>query len=185
MWLVWIPAHVGIEGNEAADQLAKKAISFDQVSQPIPLSIQEAKPIIQNHLVSNWQLLWDTGTTADLYRQIVPTVSLNIKFSDPNRHLESTISKLRFNHNDLQANKYKIHGSDSPLCPTCHTEEDINHYLFDCMRYIDLQLDNYIAFSERDIPYTLPNMLGEHRVGTILTYEYILKTKRFSRLENV
>ena len=95
--------------------------------------------------------------------------------------LESTISKLRFNHNLLNANTFRVGGSTSPLCSVCQVEEDTNHFLFHCQRYSDFQLDTYIAFSERDIPYTLNNMLGEHRVGTILAYEYILKTERFGR----
>ena len=95
--------------------------------------------------------------------------------------METTISKLRFNHNSLNANIYRINCSTSPLCPVCPVEEDTNHFLFNCHKYSDLQLDNYIAFAERNIPYTLNNMLGEHRVATILIYEYMLKTQRFGK----
>ena len=161
--------------------VAKTAITFQTISQPIPLSIPEMKAVILSYLLSNWQLLWDTSITGEFYRQIVRTVSFNIKFADPNRMLETTISKLRFNHNSLNANTYIINCSTSPLCSLCLVEEDSNHFLFDCHRYSDLQLENYIAFAERDIPYTLNNMLGEHKVATILTYEYILKTKRFGQ----
>ena len=181
LWIVWIPAHVGIAGNETADQLAKTAIAFQNISQPIPLSIPEIKAVILAYLLSNWQLLRDTSTTGEFYRQLVPTVSFNIKFADPDRMLETTMSKLRFNHNSLNANTYRIHCSTSPLCPVCLIEEDANHFLLDCQQYSDFQLENYIAFAERDIPFTLNNMLGEHRVATILTYEYVLKTKRFSK----
>ena len=162
-----------------ADQLAKMATKFEVISQPIPLSIPEIRAVILSYLLSNWQLLWDTSVTGEFYKQLVPTVSFSIKFTDPNRMLETTISKLRFNHNSLNANTYRINCSDSPLCPVCLVEEDSNHFLLDCQKYSDLQLENYIAFAERDIPYTLNNMLGEHRVATILTYEYIIKTKRF------
>ena len=181
LWIVWIPAHVGISGNETADELAKTAIKFQDISQPIPLVIPEIKAVILSYLLSNWQLLWDTCITGEFYRQIVPTVSFDIKFSDTDRMLETTISRLRFNHNSLNANAYRVNGALSPLCSLCLVEEDTNHFLFDCQKYTDLQLETYIAFAERDIPYTLNNMLGEHRVATILAYEYILKTQRFCR----
>ena len=137
--LIHLKYHIGIIGNEIADQLAKEANNLDTISQPIPLSIAEIKNGIRSYLLTCCQLIWDTSTTGTFYKQLAPRVSYDIQFSDPNRVLESTISRLRFNHNSLNSNKYRVNSCPTPLCTTCQTEEDINHYLFDCTNYIDLQ----------------------------------------------
>lgn len=143
------------------------------------------KPLVLKYILSIWQLLWDTAETGAFYRALVPEVSLKIKFSDSNRAMETTLTRLRFNHNNLKANRYRVNCSDSPMCETCQVEESASHFLFDCIKYIDLQQDMFHAFRNHKIAYTINNMLGEHRIGAILTFQYITDTGRFDSFKDV
>ena len=58
--LEWIPSHTGIEGNEKADNLAKKALELPTIN-PIPLSLTESNRLITEHYRQLWQQEWSSN----------------------------------------------------------------------------------------------------------------------------
>ena len=132
---MWVPAHVGIIGNETADKLARKAIDHESPDIIIPLSISEFRPVLISYILHPWQVYWETIEAAELYKHIVPNVSTSIKFQDSNRSLETTITRLRLNHNQLNDNLARTGSNVSPLCGLCQDNETAHHFFFECFRY--------------------------------------------------
>ncbi|KAJ7983349.1 hypothetical protein DPEC_G00379960 [Dallia pectoralis] len=65
----WVPAHVGVEGNEAADRLEKKAQGEKEVSLVVKWSKGEAKSFVWGKVMESWQEQWDRGEKGrHLYR---------------------------------------------------------------------------------------------------------------------
>ena len=60
---LWVPAHVGVEGNEEADIFAKQAQKSNAINIKIPLSRAEVKSIISKHMYKICQESWDSMTT--------------------------------------------------------------------------------------------------------------------------
>ena len=54
---IWVPGHVGIRGNSAADSAAKFALDDDISVELIPFS--DLKPRTNKYILESWQSEWD------------------------------------------------------------------------------------------------------------------------------
>jgi ribonuclease HI len=61
LWFAWIPAHVGLRGNEIADALAKEGLKHEASDVTLSLSPSELRPVICSYICNMWQLLWYTS----------------------------------------------------------------------------------------------------------------------------
>ena len=69
--LCWIPSHIGIRGNEAADMAAKESLDQDITASQVPYT--DLKSHINHFISSKWQERWSSCRDNKLF-QIKPTL---------------------------------------------------------------------------------------------------------------
>ena len=69
--LAWVPSHVGIKGNEKADDLAKQALNFNVLDLKVPYT--DLKVNVNSVFKQKWQAQWNACPDNKLF-QINPTV---------------------------------------------------------------------------------------------------------------
>ena len=58
IFFCWIPSHIGIRGNEAADVAAKESLDFNITSSQVPYTY--LKPHINSFIANKWQERWSS-----------------------------------------------------------------------------------------------------------------------------
>ena len=61
----WLPSHVGIKGNEAADIKAKASLDLEISNFELPYT--DFKPFINRYILSKWQMSWERATFSKLH----------------------------------------------------------------------------------------------------------------------
>ena len=162
---VWIPSHVGIEGNELADALAKEATkSGEYLNLLLPYS--DFKFSV-NELLKKRHFKYlensDTNKGVFYFNNFYKT-SLNPWFKNSyysRRHI-TTLIRLRTNHHSLMESLYRKNMVASPMCMCGYHEETLEHFLWECSIYNNqrswflTQLEN-IQFP---FPYQSINLLS-------------------------
>ena len=67
----WLPGHMGIRGNEKADETAKSALSLPESNYKVPYT--DFKTSVLTYTQSFWQSQWDTGLFNKLH-SVKPTL---------------------------------------------------------------------------------------------------------------
>ena len=70
----WLPSHVGINGNEAADVKAKASLDLEISNFKLPCT--DFKPFINRYILYKWQSSWDRATFNKLHK-IKPVLGEN------------------------------------------------------------------------------------------------------------
>ena len=94
---IWVPSHVGLAGNTAADAAAKAALNLPVTNLAIPYS--DYNYLIRTHTLNQWQELWNSETQNKLFA-VEPTVNIVKSYRLPRRD-EIIIHRLRIGHTYL------------------------------------------------------------------------------------
>jgi ribonuclease HI len=185
----WVPGHEGIEGNERADEEAKKAAKgVTSHEWEIPIECRGTMPIsraaeIQRHnaeLNRQARNIFAKSPRAPFAHEIDPTMPsaafARITKDMPRRHA-SLLVQLRTGHIALNKYMHKIGKTNSPICAQCqNAQETVHHYLFRCPAYNEQRKRMEKALKRG--ANSIRTLLGGHKAMKHL-FRYIHDTKRF------
>ncbi|UYV79947.1 GRIN2B [Cordylochernes scorpioides] len=121
--LQWIPSHVGIEGNEAADVLAKKGTK-EPLPQKNKLTFKEIETVAKTKINKNWRI----PPKHSWYSGVNPGGALNIR----NRQHQTTLTRFRTGH--LKPLKIENNNKIYPTCPKCSLAPAAPEHILACIR---------------------------------------------------
>ncbi len=167
----WIPSHVGITGNEQADNAAKRA-TCQTIDTSIKVPHTDLKQKINSYLWKLRQTEWDNITYNKL-KAIKPTINTATKLCNlKNRHEESVMYRIRIGHTFL-THGYLIKREAPPECNFCQVTQTVEHILLHCPLYNACRSSQFTCTN-------LPELLdGKHNLNII---DFLKEIKIFDQL---
>lgn len=132
--LIWVPAHIGVIGNELADKCAKKAAGNSNVAIEVNYSEAEIKSIVKNIVKGKWQTLWDNGQTGRQFYNIQNKVGKG-RIMNRSKEEEDVLSRMRYGHTRLNKTLVIIKKHDDGNCELCECPESVEHVILQCPKY--------------------------------------------------
>ncbi|GFN93918.1 patatin-like phospholipase domain-containing protein 2 [Plakobranchus ocellatus] len=128
---VWIPAHVGIQGNENVDKLAKAALNRASCSGK-SICYSDLKPKINTYINSVWQRDWDAEGANKLH-EVLPNLGedLHRRGDGGGRKQETAMCRLPVGHTWL-TQSYLLKNEEQPFCYACDSLYTVRHILIEC-----------------------------------------------------
>ena len=140
----WIPSHIGIRGNEAADMAAKESLSQDIFFSQVPDT--DLRPHINRFISNTCQECWSSCPDNKLFK-IKPTLGHWPPGFRKSRKEEVVLSRLRIGHTSF-SHSVILRQEDPRECTACQEIYSGRHVLID---YIDLGLIKPRFYSVSDL----------------------------------
>jgi len=149
----WIPAHIGVPGNEMADRAAKQATGWRENpwSPPIPPTISipfatlrsSVKMTLRKRIVLDWEAQWRGEKVGSITRKLIEvparaTLRLHIGL---HRALSSVLVQLRTGKIGLRDYLFSIGRVESRECPCGWGRQTVKHILIECPIHQRIRLD--------------------------------------------
>ena len=155
----WIPGHIGIKGNEKADNIAKKIIDHNIYDIKLPFS--DFKPRICKYVNSLFQTKWNNCLGNKLH-EINDIFLPSITMYSENRKEDRILTRLRIGHSRLTHRHYLVN-EDFPECIPCDCPMTIKHILIECIDTAEIRRQYFNCI---DLKTLFNSVAG----GTILAY---------------
>lgn len=129
----WVPAHVGILGNELVDREAKEAAFFPSInSKAIPH--QDLKCTVRSYIVEKWQRRWSSPSLLNnkKYKKIRESVSFWPSSYHSKPRYEKMLSRLRIGHTRMTHEYLFKKDEPPPMCDNCRCFLTVEHILVEC-----------------------------------------------------
>ena len=180
--LFWIPSHCNIDGNELADDLAKKGTLEPNVTLSHAPSITKIKSSNRRAARRSWTEHWRQSTTTTHFapRSRDPDPSIVDVHSSLSPQESRWLTWFRSGNLPL---RYMLAKSDAAISPRCRCgkdDETRDHFLFHCDQW-DLARRKHIEPLYAGMPWAanLDTVLGDQQGRTAL-FNFIGETRRFS-----
>ena len=134
MIFCWLPSHIGITGNEKADQAAKRALAQEPDVSAIPHT--DLLPLSREHIRSQWQNDWNKKKDNHLY-SVQPTLeqrSDKRKRAGLTRPEQVRMACLKIGHTRL-THEHRLKGVAEPMCQECNAILTVEHILLNCKKF--------------------------------------------------
>ncbi|KAI5752553.1 hypothetical protein M8J77_018044 [Diaphorina citri] len=126
----WCPSHVGIAGNESADEEAKEAISNNITHHE--LFYDEIKVVTKKIFYEEWNNKWvNMSPNENKLRKIKDSVYPWKSSCQKSRLDEVCLMRMRLGHSKI-THSHLFRREDRPMCQQCQVPMTIEHILIAC-----------------------------------------------------
>ncbi|GFV53315.1 putative RNA-directed DNA polymerase from transposon X-element [Trichonephila clavipes] len=144
----WLPSHVGIIGNEQADNAAKSATTH----LPLVVPLSDMKRVIMHHIFKIWQEWWSQQLDNKLH-SLKPVIGAWPVM--PMRRTDFKLTRLRIGHTRL-THRHLLFVEHAPECPSCNVSYTVHHILIECPVFNHHRITFF-----NSLHLTLPDLVGE------------------------
>ena len=148
VWISWIPAHIGIKGNEEADSAAKLACCNNtSTTSDKPVVSKDLQNFLVKAITETWNEEWKNSRFTKLHEIRNSTNDYNPALALSRRD-QTVLTRTRIGHTNW-SHSHLLYKSEPELCENCGISNSIKHILTVCPKY-----------SSQRSQHNLPNSLG-------------------------
>ena len=173
----WVPAHVGVQGNELADNLAKEA-SLTKTPQKCSLPFRDYNPVIKSAVENLWQFCWDLESSNKM-REITQHIRPWSYYHMPRRR-ETALCRLRIGHTRL-THGYLMCQDSQPCCSDCVVPLTVRHVVLECPSLNELRTRCFSSCRNMSSDFTLEAILGNNFSESNL-FSFLVKANILNKL---
>lgn len=150
----WIPGHIQLTGNDRADYAAKIGTTREKIEE-FPITKDDLILNLKNEIKCIWNQHYKTiSEEKGIYHyKILQDIKLKPWFHKINLSAKHIIilSRLRTGHTATRDRLYKWGLVTTDQCDKCNQTEDIEHILYQCLKYANVRKKYPIIENKQDL----------------------------------